>query len=267
MFHLLNFRPSSLTMVTPKPMRMATTVWTRVCKLALVICLISGCAINPVTGKRELTLVSDEQAIAIGEQQYAPAQQMQGGSYQHDDRLSAYISAIGKRVAAYSGVDLPYEFVVLNHSVPNAWALPGGKIAVNRGLLSELTSEAEVAAVLGHEVAHAAARHGAQRMERGLITQGLVIGAAIAASGSEYGGYVVQGAQVAAGLLGQKYSRDAEREADLYGTRFMAKAGYDPRRRGDVAGNLCAFVEADGSEKSGFCARLVCFASTIDGAG
>ena len=200
-------------------------VWLTCATLLLVS---TGCAVNPVTGQRELTLVSDAQAIAIGQQQYAPAQQMQGGPYSTDPELSAYVNRVGQRVAAESGVDLPYEFVVLNHSTPNAWALPGGKIAINRGLLSELNTEAELAAGLGHEVAHAAARHGAQRIERGMVSQGLVLGTAVAMGGRQYGAFAVQGAQLAAGLIGQKYSRDAEREADYYGTRFMAKAGYDP---------------------------------------
>jgi len=189
---------------------------------------VYGCAVNPVTGQREIVLVSSSQEIAIGQEQYAPAQQMQGGAYNTDPALSAYVNSVGQKLAAVSGVDLPYEFVVLNNSVPNAWALPGGKIAVNRGLLTALRNESELAAVLGHEVAHAAARHGAKRMERGLLAQGVLLGAAIGTSGTEYARGVLGGAQLAAGLINQKYSRDAEREADFYGTQFMAKAGYDP---------------------------------------
>jgi predicted Zn-dependent protease len=133
---------------------------------------LCGCVINPVTGDRELALVSADQEIAIGEQQYAPSQQMQGGQYELDSELTSYVASVGQKLAAVSDRDLPYEFVVLNSSVPNAWALPGGKIAVNRGLLNELNSEAELAAVLGHEIVHAAARHGALAMQRGLLLQG-----------------------------------------------------------------------------------------------
>lgn len=195
--------------------------------LSLVL-VLAGCAVNPVTGQREITLVSTSQEIAIGQEQYAPAQQMQGGSYSTDPGLSTYVDAVGQKLARASGVDLPYEFVVLNNGVPNAWALPGGKIAVNRGLLTALRNESELAAVLGHEVAHAAARHGAKRMERGLLAQAVLVGAAIGTAGREYAGEVLGGAQFAAGLINQKYSRDAEREADYYGTEFMVKAGYDP---------------------------------------
>ena len=200
-------------------------------KIVLTICLLAvlgGCAVNPVTGQRELTLVSDQQAIAIGTQQYGPGQQMHGGPYRTDPALTEYVNRVGQKLGVASGVSLPYEFVVLNNSTPNAWALPGGKIAINRGLLQLLRNEAELAAVLGHEIAHAAARHGAKRIERGLLTQGVVLGAAIAASGSEYGNYAVGAVAQAGALLGLKYSRDAEREADFYGTEFMAKAGYDP---------------------------------------
>ena len=184
--------------------------------------------VNPVTGKRELGLVSQSEEIAIGQRQYLPSQQMQGGAYEVDSGLTAYVQKVGRRVAAHSGVPLPYEFVVLNNSVPNAWALPGGKIAINRGLLVELGSEAELAAVLGHEVAHAAARHGARSLERGMVLQGALVAAAIGTRHSEYSRTIVGSAQLGALLITQKYSRGAELEADEYGTRFMAQAGYDP---------------------------------------
>ena len=105
--------------------------------------LLTACTVNPVTGQSELELVSTAQQIRIGEQQYAPAQQMQGGQYKVDPELSAYVQQVGQRLAAQSPADLPYEFVVLNNSVPNAWALPGGKIAINRGLLVELRKTRE----------------------------------------------------------------------------------------------------------------------------
>ena len=205
----------------------------------LVVC-VGGCAVNPVTGQRELVLVSASEELAIGRAQYLPAQQMQGGIYATDPELSAYVDRVGQKLAAVSGSDLPYEFVVLNNSLPNAWALPGGKVAINRGLLTALNNEAELAAVLGHEVVHAAARHGAKQIERGLLLQGLLLGAAVGTYDKTYAAGVLVGAQLAAGLIGQKYSRDAEREADFYGTRFMARAGYDPWRS-NVAGDFCAF--------------------------
>lgn len=195
---------------------------------ALCSITIYGCATNPVTGKRELGLVPESYELQIGSQQFTPSRQMQGGDYAVDPELTKYVNEVGQRLAAVSDRKLPYEFVVINNSVPNAWALPGGKIAVNRGLLTELNSEAELAAVLGHEIVHAAARHGAKGMERGILLQGAVAVAGIASRGSNYENLAVRGSQTAAGLINQKYGRNAERESDLYGMKYMSRAGYDP---------------------------------------
>ncbi len=197
--------------------------------LVLLIATASACGVNPVTKKKEFQLVSEKQEVSMGQGAYAPARQSQGGDYVIDPELTAYVQAIGKRLAAVSDrPDLPYEFVVLNDSVPNAWAMPGGKIAFNRGLLYALNSEAELAAVMGHEIVHAAARHGAKSMERGILLQGAMIAVGIGAQNSNYGNLIVGGAQVGAQLATSKYGRDAESEADLYGMRYMKKAGYDP---------------------------------------
>jgi predicted Zn-dependent protease len=202
-------------------------------KLFIIFALCSitlyGCATNPVTGKRELGLVSKSYELQIGSKQYIPSRQMEGGDYIIDPELTKYVNEVGQRLAAVSDHELPYEFVVINNSVPNAWALPGGKIAVNRGLLTELNSEAELAAVLGHEIVHAAARHGAKGMERGILLQGAVAVAGIASQGSSYANLAVRGSQIAAGLINQKYGRNAESESDLYGMKYMSRAGYDPR--------------------------------------
>jgi predicted Zn-dependent protease len=174
-------------------------------------------------------LVSGEQELAMGLQNYVPMQQSQGGTYNVDPALTAYVESVGHKLAAVSDVKLPYEFVVLNNSVPNAWALPGGKIAINRGLLTELNSEAELAAVLGHEIVHAAARHSAQQMSRGMMTQGLVLATTVAANDSGYGDLAAMGAGLAGQLTLSRYGRDAELESDKYGMRYMSKAGYDPQ--------------------------------------
>jgi predicted Zn-dependent protease len=195
---------------------------------------MAGCAVNPVTGKNELSLVSEQQELAIGAQQYAPARQSQGGDYSVDRDLTAYVSQVGQRLAAVSDRKLPYEFKVLNNSVPNAWALPGGKISINRGLLTELHNEAELAAVLGHEIVHAAARHGAQSMSKGMLLQAGVAGTAIATQGTEYANLAQMGAGIGAQLITQKYGRDAERESDLFGMQYMVRAGYDPQGAVDL---------------------------------
>ncbi len=201
----------------------------RLCAIIALALLATGCAVNPVTGKNEIMIYSDQAQIAMGAEQFIPGQQSQGGLYSIDPELTAYINSVGQRIAAHSDAALPYEFVVLNNSVPNAWALPGGKIAVNRGLLTELNSEAELAAVLGHEIIHAAARHGAKRIQTGLAFQTLVVTTAIASKDSQYSNYYVGGAQLITQLFGSKYGRDAEREADYYGMQYMVRAGYDPK--------------------------------------
>lgn len=202
-------------------------------KLTLVLIIaytfiISACGTNPVTHKREIQFVSESQEISIGKQNYAPTRQAQGGDYVIDPELTAYVQSVGDKLAAVADRKLPYEYAVINDSTPNAWAMPGGKIAFNRGLLYELNSEAELAAVMGHEMVHAAARHGAKSMERGVLLQGAMIAVGISAQNSDYANLIVGGAQLGAKLTSSKYGRDAESESDLYGMQYMKKAGYDP---------------------------------------
>jgi beta-barrel assembly-enhancing protease len=197
-----------------------------------------SCGTNPVTGKREVQIVSRGQEIQIGQENYAPMRQSEGGDYVVLPELTAYVNEVGQKLAAASGTitvkqrELPYEFKVLNSSVPNAWALPGGKIAVNRGLLTELNSEAELAAVLGHEIVHAAAGHGARAQDRGVLMQGGMvlaqIGVAMGGVDEQVGDLVLAGSGVGAQLVTMRYGREAELESDLYGTRLMKAAGYDP---------------------------------------
>ena len=210
--------------------------------------VLSGCAVNPVTGKTELSLVPESTELNIGREQYLPSRQMQGGDYTTEPSINAYVSAVGQRLAAVSDRKLPYEFSVINDSTPNAWALPGGKIAINRGLLTELNSEAELAAVLGHEIVHAAARHSAKGMERGILMQGAVLAVGLASQNSEYAQLAVGGATVGAGLITHKYGRDAERESDYYGMQYMARAGYDPRAAIDLQQTFVRLSEGRSSD-------------------
>ncbi|MBI2743220.1 MAG: M48 family metalloprotease [Chlamydiales bacterium] len=191
---------------------------------------LSGCSSNPVTGKSELMLMSEGQEIQLGEQYYLLMQQAEGGDYITDPEVQKYVDGIGQKLARVSDrPKLPYEFVVLNNSVPNAWSLPGGKIAINRGLLQELKSEGELAAVLGHEIVHSAARHTAQRMQRGMLLETGMIGLSQLLEGHQYEDLLMQGAGLGAGLIFFKYSREDEREADFYGIKYMVAAGYDPQ--------------------------------------
>jgi predicted Zn-dependent protease len=192
----------------------------------------AACGTNPVTGKHEFQFVSQTEEIQMGEKSYAPSRQAEGGDMDVLPELTAYVSEVGQRLAKVADRQLPYEFKVLNNSVPNAWAMPGGKIAVNRGLLTELKNESELAAVLGHEIVHAAARHGAKAQERGTLMEA---GLAVAQVGAAVGGVdpsltqlAVQGGSVGLQAVQMKYGRDQELEADHYGMKYMKLAGYDP---------------------------------------
>ncbi len=198
--------------------------------LLLMAVAVAGCSRNPVTREREFVPFSTEQEIETGAKHYRPTQQAQGGRYRADPDLNEYVARVGRRVAGVSDRKLPYEFVVLNDGTPNAWALPGGKIAINRGLLLELENEAELAAVLAHEVVHAAARHGAQAMTQNLILQVAQAGVALAAGTSRYSrytNYILGASGAGMQLISRKHGRDAEREADSHGMRYMKAAGYD----------------------------------------
>ena len=198
--------------------------------LASLSLLMTGCVVNPVTGKSQLSIMSPEQEIATGAQNYGPGQQAQGGQYVVDPGLTTYVQQVGKKLAAVSDrPNLPYEFVVLNNDVPNAWAMPGGKLAINRGLLVYLEDEAQLAAVLGHEIVHAAARHSAQQQTQNVLMGAgvLIAGVAIAEKKPEYGVLGMGAMAVGAQAWQAKYGRSHELESDEVGMKYMAKAGYD----------------------------------------
>lgn len=224
----------------------------RLMALIAALTLLAGCSVNPVTGERQLSLISEADERSIGEEQYKPTQQTQGGKYYLEPELNDYISEVGQRMAEVSDrPDLPYEFVVLNSSVPNAWALPSGKIAINRGLLLEFEDEAQLASVLGHEIVHAAARHSVQRMQRGmLINAGVAgLGIGLAMTDNEFAGLLMGGAAVGSQLIMARYSQDAELESDHYGIRYMVEAGYDPQAAVELQE---IFVRLSEGRESGF---------------
>ena len=223
---------------------------------AIFVAALSGCGVNPVTGKKEIQLISESQEVQIGVQNYLLTRQSQGGDWKLDADLTTYVQQVGARHAAVSDRPLPYEFAVLNSTVPNAWALPGGKIAVNRGLLTALDNEAELAAVIGHEIVHAAARHGAKAQERGIFLQAGMIAAQIGVAASDINGnlgnLLVQGAGVGAQLVSLRYGREAELEADHYGTRYLKAAGYDPAAAVTLQQKFVKLAEADGRARQGW---------------
>lgn len=202
--------------------------------IAFLLSWLSACGTNPVTGESELQFISTEQEIKMGEQAYFPTRQAQGGDYTVHESVTLYVQQVNNRLAAVSDRDLPFEIVVLNSSIPNAWAMPGGKMAINRGLLTQLNSEAELAAVLGHEIVHSAARHSAKSQERNMLLQGGVIAAQIASAGSDYSNLIAGGAVLGSQLVTTRYGRDAELESDLYGMEYMVRAGYNPNAAIDL---------------------------------
>lgn len=169
--------------------------------------------------------------IALGAKQYLPAQQSQGGLYQVDPGLQAYVSRVGQKLGKASIFpDLPYEFVVINSNDLNAWALPGGKIAINRGLLVDLSDEAQLAAVLAHEISHVTKRHSARMQNKatGAGLLGALVGIGVGMKVPALRDIGMQAGSAIAFAGQANYSRDHEIQADNEGIKLMVKAGYDP---------------------------------------
>ena len=192
---------------------------------ALLLAALAACAVNPVTGHRELSLVSESQEIQLGLQGKADVQRSIG-VYQ-DSALGAYISAIGTRIAkSTERPDLPWTFQVADEPVVNAFALPGGPVFIARGILPYFNSEAELVSVMGHEIGHVTARHSARQMTRAqLAGLGLGVASALDPGVARYAGLAQQGL----GLLFLKYSRDDESQADALGFRYGLQDGWDMR--------------------------------------
>ena len=192
---------------------------------------LSGCAKNPVTGQSQFMLVSEEQEIKM-DRQASPQQLSTDYGRTQDMALNQYVSEVGKSLSANSHrPQMPYSYNVVNANYVNAYAFPGGTIACTRGIMLEVDNEAELAALLGHEIGHVNARHTASRMSSQMVVGGLAgIGGAVI--GAKYGGTwgsVAGGlGGLGAGLLLASYSRDDERQADHLGMEYMTRAGYNP---------------------------------------
>jgi predicted Zn-dependent protease len=190
---------------------------------ALAVAL--GCATNPVTGRKEISFVSEAQERTAGEQtKQAIAQEY--GDYDHAG-WAAHIDSLGRSLARVSHrPDLAWEFHVLDDPAVNAFAAPGGFIYVTRGILGHLESEAQLAGVVGHEIGHDTARHYARSVSRQQIAGlGLAVGSIFSETLARYGQLAQQGLS----LLFLKYSRDQENEADRLGVDYSVAAGYDAR--------------------------------------
>jgi predicted Zn-dependent protease len=191
---------------------------------------VAGCAVNPVTGKSQLMLVSEDQEIAL-DKTNSPHQFSSDYGPVQDSDLNQYISDIGKMIAGHTHrPQTPYSFRAVNATYVNAYAFPGGSIACTRGILLELENEAELAALLGHELGHVNARHTAQQMSKGMLSSLAVAGVGfyVDKRGGGLGNLATNLGDLAAGALLAKYSRDNEREADSLGMEYMVRSGYSP---------------------------------------
>jgi len=190
--------------------------------------LMMGCAADPVTGKKGLMLVSEGQEIQI-DKKNSPHQFSADYGITQDTRLNHYIQRVGKDMAALTHrPHMPYTFQVVNANYINAYAFPGGSIAATRGIFLSLANEAELAALMGHELGHVNARHTAEQMTKGAVTQTIVAGISVYAGtkSASLGQVAAQLGMVGAGALLASYSRNNEREADALGMAYMVKAGY-----------------------------------------
>lgn len=201
--------------------------------LVLLLAFTGACSTNPATGKRQLNVLSRAEEIAIGQESMPELIDAYGGEVPHAGARE-YVAEIGMSIARHTEADypgLPWEFTLLNSSVINAFALPGGKVFITRALVERMENEAELAAVLGHEIGHVTARHANEQISKRLIAAGVAVGVAVAAGQSDndlvkYGVPAVVGAGT--GLFILKFGRDDELESDRLGMRYIAEAGYDP---------------------------------------
>jgi len=207
---------------------------------ALVVAV--GCATNPATGRKQLMLVSEAQEIAMGKA--ADQEAVAAYGLYPDPRVQAYVERLGKGLASRSErPDLPWSFKVVDDPTVNAFALPGGYVYVTRGIMTHLRSEAELVAVLGHEIGHVTGRHSASQMSKQQLAMGgLIVGMVVQPELQRFGGLAQQGL----GLLFLKFGRDDENEADELGLRYMARQDYDPREMLEVFGVLDGVTRAEG---------------------
>lgn len=218
--------------------------------LSWLLCaaLLTGCGsavINPVTGQAERSVMSEQAEVAAGAK--AHQQVLQEYGVVRDARVQAYVNNLGQRLAKLSHRDqLQWHFTVLDSPEINAFALPGGYVYVTRGIMAYLQSEAELAGVMGHEIGHVTARHGAQRATRqqdaGLgVLAATVLGAVLESQGVSGAGRLASDvSQTAAAGYIASYGRDQELQADSLGAEYLARTAFDPRNMVHVIGALKA---------------------------
>jgi predicted Zn-dependent protease len=187
---------------------------------------LSGCATSPVGGGSILVGMDEEEEKAV-DKKVAPQQFSQDLGAIQDDAVNRYVGSVGHRLDANTHrPQMPYSYRVLNANYVNAYTFPGGSVGVTRGILVTLDNEAELAALLGHELGHVNARHAAQRQGKAMVAQAAAAGINIAGSVAGVGGLTELGTKLGASVLLASYSRDNEREADALGQEYMVRSGY-----------------------------------------
>lgn len=213
--------------------------------VAAVPFIFENCARNPVTGKRQVALISEEQEIAMGKEA-DPAIIAQYGLYENP-ALQAFINEKGKQMAAIShrpGLD--YQFRIVDSDILNAFAVPGGYVYFTRGIMAAFNNEAEFAGVLGHEIGHITARHSVSQQSKQVLGQiGLIGGMILSPTIAQMGQEAAQGL----GLLFLKFGRDAERESDRLGVEYSTKIGYDASEMAGFFNTLQRQSQASGAEE------------------
>jgi len=199
--------------------------------------LLGACSTNPATGRSQLNLLSRDEEIQLG-QEAAPELIAGYGGEVPDAALRAYVTDIGMKLAAETEADnpsLPWSFTFLNSDVINAFALPGGQVFITRGLVERMDNEAQLAGVIGHEIAHVTARHANNRLSRQMgITLAAAIAGAFIDPDSEEMQLLVGGLVTGAGVYALSFDRGQESESDELGMRYMAQAGYNPQAQLEV---------------------------------
>jgi predicted Zn-dependent protease len=200
-----------------------------------------ACAVNPVTGERQFTLISESQEVAIGQQTSQQVEQTM--ALVDDPELQAYVDELGQRLAAASErPDLPWSFKVVDDPTPNAFALPGGPIYFTRGMMNLMNSEAQLASVLGHEIGHITARHSVAQISRAQLAQiGVGLGMIFVPELRPFGDVAGLGLN----LLMLRYGRDAERQADELGYRYAQEQNYDVGEMAEVFSALGRMAEIE----------------------
>src|SRR5256885_4077436 len=225
----------------------------------ITLAVVIGCSTTPVTGRRQLNIVSSGEEVKLGLSSFE--QLKTNTPISKDAKFNAMVERVGKRIALAASNDLPgaqWEFVVFDSKEANAFCLPGGKVGVYTGLLEIIQDDAELATVIGHEVGHATAHHGAERMSEAVAIQGLgqVLGSASSSQLYQsafplaYGGVTTLGRTL-------PHSRKQESEADHIGLVYMARAGYDPRRALDFWQRFAEYSKQHGGGSQGFLSKYL----------